>query len=94
MDNPEAIALLEQELDTFRGNAWSELVGRIDLDPVICERLGAGGTKYQLEIQCVWDARRGGDVRVIGTVDDGGWRAFAPVTRAFIKSADGSFVNE
>jgi hypothetical protein len=31
---------------------------------------------------------------VLGSIDDGGWRAFAPLTRSFIKSPDGTFVGE
>jgi len=30
----------------------------------------------------------------MASIDDGGWRAFAPLTRSFIKRADGSFVDE
>jgi hypothetical protein len=30
----------------------------------------------------------------MGSIDDGGWRAFVPISRSFIKSADGSFVGE
>lgn len=31
-----------------------------------------------------WDHREGGAIRVLGTVDDGGWRAFRPLTEDFI----------
>jgi hypothetical protein len=41
-----------------------------------------------------WDSAPNGDVRVIGCVDDGGWRAFLPLSDSFIKAADGSFVGE
>jgi hypothetical protein len=49
---------------------------------------------YQLEFSVVWDGRPGGDVHVLGAIDDGRWRAFVPLTRDFIKAADGSFVGE
>jgi hypothetical protein len=29
-----------------------------------------------------------------GSVDDGSWRAFAPLSRSFIKSPDGAFDGE
>jgi hypothetical protein len=41
-----------------------------------------------------WDGERGGNVRVISTIDDGGLRAFVPLSDSFIKAADGSFVGE
>ena len=94
MDKREGIALLTRELDLFRLESYDELVDRIDRDPVTCERVGSTGVKYQLEIQFLWDAARGGSVRVMGSVDDGGWRAFVPITDSFIKAADGSFVGE
>jgi hypothetical protein len=94
MDNQEAAAVLERELDSFRQEPYSELVRRIDLEPVVLERRGKGTTSFQIEIEFLWDGPKGGNVLVIGSVDDGGWRAFVPITRSFIKAADGSFVGE
>ena len=39
-------------------------------------------------IQIHWDGRRGGDIRVIGLIDDGGWRAFIPLSEGFITGPD------
>jgi hypothetical protein len=47
-----------------------------------------------VEIQTFWDSQPGGNVRVMGSIDDGGWRAFLPLSRSFIKSAVDSFVGE
>jgi hypothetical protein len=94
MDNEAAIAVLEREMDLFRQEPYADLVRRIDVDPIVLERLATGATTVTVEIQFLWDGPRGGDVRVIGSVDDGGLRAFVPITRSFIKSADGSFVGE
>jgi len=33
-------------------------------------------------------------LRVMGSVDDGGWRALSPLTDSFILAPDGSFVDE
>lgn len=48
----------------------------------------------KFEIQVFWDDRLGGNVRVLGSIDNGGWRAFVPVNRDFIKAPDGSFVGD
>jgi hypothetical protein len=66
----------------------------MDADTLAYELAGSSGAQYQLEITFHWDGPKGGDIRVIGSIDDGGWRAFLPLTRSFIKSADGSFVGE
>ncbi len=94
MNNEEAMRVLDRELAVLREESYAALVDRIRAGPVVYERPGTGGTRYQLEIQVLWDDRTGGNVRVIGSIDDGGWRAFVPLTRSFIKAADGSFVGE
>ena len=43
---------------------------------------------YQVEIQAVWDDRPGGDIRVLFSIDDGGWRAYFPVGSDIILSKD------
>ena len=51
---------------------------------------GSDGKKYQLEIQAFWDeSKKGGNLRVVVSVDDGGWRAFFPLTETFILSPAG-----
>jgi hypothetical protein len=86
MDKKEAVALLEAELDRFQSESHEDLVRRIDGEPVVCERRGGSGVIYQIEIQFFWDDRSGGDVRILGAVDDGGWRAFVPITSSRIVS--------
>jgi hypothetical protein len=65
------------------------LVRRIGEDPVC-----ATSAHYQLQVSVVWDRRSGGDVRVLGAIDDGRWRAFVPLTRDFIKAPVGSLIGE
>jgi hypothetical protein len=94
MNNNEAIRLLEESLGAFRAESYEQLVQRIGQDPVCIERTGSDSAQCQLEISVVWDNRPGGDVHVLGAIDDGRWRAFAPLTRSFIKAPDGSSVGE
>ena len=94
MDNDEAVRLLEEELATLRGESYESLARRIGADPIVCERIGQGAAAYQIELEVVWDGPKGGNVCVIGSVDDGGWRALAPLTRSFIKGPSDRFVDE
>jgi hypothetical protein len=94
MNNDEATQLLERELAGFRDEPYTDLVGRIPAGSMDYQRSAVSGVKYQLEIQFFWDDRPGGNIRVMGSIDDGSWRAFVPLSRSFIKSADGSFVGE
>jgi hypothetical protein len=56
------------------------------------ETRGPSGALYQIEFEAVWDGARGGNLRVLGHIDDGGLRAFFPLTEDFIIAPDGSFV--
>ena len=94
MNNEEAAQLLEHELAAFRRESYHDLVRRISEGSLDYECEGPNGGKYQIEIQFFWDDRPGGNIRVAGSIDEGGWRAFVPLNRDFIKSADGSFVGE
>lgn len=94
MNDREAIELLERELAGIRGESYDELVRRISAGSVALERIGPSGVRYQVEVQVFWDDHRGGNVRVTGSIDDGRWRAFVPLSRDFIKGPDGSFIGE
>ncbi len=93
MNGDEANALLAERLARYREyphRRLAELVGSYETE----DRPGPTGTMYQLEVQFFWDAKPGGNVRVIGSIDDGGLRAFVPLCQDFIKAPDESFVGE
>lgn len=93
MDSDEARALLAAELAIWRVRPYSDLVSEIG-ESRHYDRVGAGGTCYQLEIEVMWDDKPTENIRVIASIDDGGWRAFAPLTDSFILSPAGRFVGE
>jgi hypothetical protein len=49
---------------------------------------GPSGRVYQIEVQMIWDGKPNGDVRVLGSIDDGGWRAFLPLTETLLIQRD------
>lgn len=89
----EARAVLQAALREYRSRPYSELVKLLDKE-INTEAQGDSGVTYQIEIQVFWDDRPDGTLRVLGSIDDGGWRAFIPVTEAFLLAPDGSFVDE
>ena len=93
MDNNEAHAMLEGELKSYRSKAYLELVELMG-EVIAYEKEARSGRRYQIEIQVVWDLKEGGDIRVIGCIDDGGWRAFFPLTNGFLMNPEGQFVGE
>ena len=94
MNKKEAKQIIQAELELFRAKSHAELVQMIDAEPITGERDGPGGKEYQIEIQAFWDDKPTGDIRVVGSVDDGGWRAFMPLTETFIKSPSNEFIGE
>lgn len=93
MDKTEAKKILTEQLERYRKRSHSELTQLID-QPETFTVMGESGTKYQIEIQAFWDHKPGGDLRVIGSIDDGGWHALSPLNDDFIMRNDGSFVGE
>jgi len=94
MNKKEAKELLSNELNKYRKLDYSELRRHIDADPYTSELKLENGNWYQFEIQVFWDDKPEGDIRVIGSVDDGGWRAFVPMSESFILAPSGKFVDE
>jgi len=93
MDKREAKAVLAEFLQQFRRRSYEELrqlLGSQTTD----EATGPSGVKYQLEVEVFWDNKPNGNLRVLGAVDDGGWRAFMPITDDFIIAPDGRFIGE
>ncbi len=94
MNKHEAKALLARELEGWRQQSYADLVHLVDDEPKTGEVRGDKGVRYQYKIQVVWDAHPGEDIRVLGAIDDGGFRAFFPVMDGFIIAPDGGFVGE
>lgn len=93
MDKEEAREVLRPIMERNRRYSYAELTTMID-DVDTLEVEGPSGVRYQIEVQVMWDYREGGDLRVIGCIDDGGLHAFFPLTNDFLMRRDGSFVGE
>ena len=93
MDNREAAAVLSRIAGEYRAMSYEALRGFLG-NPVTLTEEGASGTEYQVEIEAVWDDRPEHNLRILMSIDDGGLRAFVPMTDDFIVTPDGSFVGE
>ncbi len=91
MEHTIARKLLKEELESLKTRPFSffaQSVNRTTHKKII----GQDGAHYQIEIEIFWDNRRGGDIRVIGSVDDGHSRAAAPLKEDFVISPSGTLV--
>lgn len=80
MNTREAKEVLKEVLHELKALSKEDLMGRPTLE--VREIVGASGAKYQMEIQVeIRRAKCAICVDAIGSIDDGGLRAFAPITR-------------
>ncbi len=95
MDKVEARTVLTAELAKYPQRSYEELSALIGA-PSCFERRGPSGAEYQIEIEAMWDSTRpNGNIRVLGSVDDGRFlAALSPICDGFIVAPDGSFVGE
>jgi hypothetical protein len=95
VNDEEATRILDGVVAELRREPYEILAARYlhesDQRTVVAE----SGVLYQVEVQAFWDSpRQPGNLRVIVAIDDGGWRAFRPLSADFIVASDGSFVGE
>jgi hypothetical protein len=89
MNQDEARVLLNQTLGWQRRRSYSDLraaVGTVELTSL----KGRSLHKYSIQICVLWDGEPDGDIRVMGTAEDGGGHPFAPVSASFVVAPDGT----
>jgi hypothetical protein len=92
MDKTGARLVLEEFLDERKNRSREELLGLL-ANPVCIEKTGKSGTVYQIEYEALWDFEPGGDLRIIASIDDGGFlSALKPLTADFLVSSQGKVV--
>jgi hypothetical protein len=99
MDKAEAQLVLSQVLTRYRNCSYEELRSLVEQSEdswhsETFERDLSSGAKYQIDIAVFFDDKEKCNLRVRGAIDNGGWRALAPLCDDFIMSPDGSFVGE
>jgi hypothetical protein len=79
MDRAIATELLQQELARVRQRGYASLAADVG-EETTREVVGPDGKDYQISVLLLWDSEKNGALKVIGSIDDGGWCAFVPLT--------------
>ena len=87
MNKLEAKQVLDSRVEALRARSYGELLRLMDATETM-EIVGPSGSHYQVETEVFWDDKRGGDLRVVVSIDDSGWRAFVPMNYGFVKRPD------
>jgi hypothetical protein len=93
VDRDEARAVGTAQLNELRALPYTELRARLLDRSESVEIVGSSGARYQVKRQAVIDGP-GENLRVMVSVDDGGLRAFAPMTTDFIVSPQDTFIDD
>ena len=93
MNKTEALSVLQGQLQPWRERFWVQLREEVGQSHRF-EETAASGTRYQGSVQVFWDDKPDGAIRVMASIDDGGWRAFVPLTDDFILAPDGTFIGQ
>ena len=91
MDRDEAKSILVRALSEFASHPYDQLVASMkhtNAKTVI----GESGANYQIEISVTWDSEPEKDLLIMGSIDDGGWRASLPLTESLIMKPDGTLI--
>jgi hypothetical protein len=91
MNTAEAKAILSKELRAFATRPYDKLVELIS-HPEVKNIVNESGINYQIELNVFWDSLPEKDLRIMGSIDDGGWRAFLPLTESLIMKPDGTLI--
>lgn len=95
MDLSEATKIVDAEIEALRRIPYSELRDLAREHATKTSRhAGRSDVQYCLEVQFFFDGSDDKDVRVLAAIDDGGLRAFHPLTRSFIKGPNDVFIGE
>ena len=82
MDKNEAGQVLEVQLEEWRRRSYAELsreVGRWRRFEITAQ----SGERYEGVIHVFWLGVAEGPVKVVASIDDGGWRTFVPLIKDF-----------
>jgi hypothetical protein len=91
MNKAEARSILSRELKAFASRSYDQLaalIGHPDVKNVVSE----SGVNYQIEFSVFSDSKPEEDLRIMGSIDDGGWRSFLPLTESLIMKPDGTLL--
>ena len=93
MNKDVAQRCLLAEAASLKQRTYDELAKFIG-DPCSKFVVGDDGKEYQLQVHAFWDqSKRGGNLRVVISVDDGGLRRLVmPLTETLIVARDGEFL--
>jgi hypothetical protein len=93
-DKADAKKALTKELSQYKEMSYQDLTKLFVTEKFIDakEVISPAGAELQVEIEGFWDDTVDGNLRIFGSIDDGGLRAYCPLSESFIMRPDGSLL--
>ncbi len=91
MNKVEAQSILDERLSSFVRRPYADLAAAVDKPEVASVKAGSG-REYQIEFNVFFDAGAHQELRIVGSIDDGGLRAFLPLTKTLIMKPSGELL--
>ncbi|MGA2029002.1 MAG: hypothetical protein ABSG87_02905 [Verrucomicrobiota bacterium] len=91
MDKVEAQSILDEQLSEFVRKPYAQLADLISHPKHITVQ-SPSGVQYQIEFNIFYDSGAHENLRIVGSIDSGGWRAFMPLTKTLIMKPTGEFL--
>lgn len=84
MNKAEYLKILEPIEEQFKKLSYEFWANNIDVI-ISFDSKTPNGKEYQVEINASWDDETNENILVFLSIDNGGWRAYFPVTKSFPK---------
>ena len=85
--------MLEAQLEEWRRRPYAELAREVGQWRRF-ETTGPSGQRYEGDIQLFWRGGAHGSVKVVASIDDGGWQTFVPLMTNFTVTPDGTVYSD
>src|SRR5262245_10449729 len=80
MNTNEAGAILTDEIGKYEQLSYDQLRSMVGAPKRSYEVVAGSGVRYYIDVRAMWDDKPSGDVRVMVSIDAGGWGAYSPLT--------------
>jgi hypothetical protein len=91
MNKIEAQSILDEQLSIFARRSYEELAKLVNVPKNITVQVPSGA-KFQIEFNIFYDSGKRDNLRIVGSIDDGGWRSFVPLTKTLIMKPTGELI--
>jgi hypothetical protein len=90
----EALETLRQHLEQIKSMSLSQVKSRLSDPKQHCiSQFGNSGAEYQIEVEALQLLKKGEELELVGSIDDGRLRVFSPLSQSIVIPWDGTEIS-